>query len=126
MPYQDGFGDNGTEATGLSKPGDGDDRMQKKSENVAHAPDGIKLKNLKNSVACGIRLPQVHFTLALLWQFRVNRKALLFDEVRHLSECDECLLLLGLCQSSQSLSEAERELRELGRIQVNSKKNPCS
>ena len=32
--------------------------MQKKSENVAHAPDGIKLKNLKNSVACGIRLQQ--------------------------------------------------------------------
>jgi hypothetical protein len=59
MPHQDGFGDNGPEATGLSKPDDGDDRMQKKSENVAHAPDGIKLKNLKNSVACGIRLPQV-------------------------------------------------------------------
>ena len=57
----------------------------------------------------------VHFTLALLWQFRVNRKALLFDEVRHLSECDERLLLLGLCQSSQSLSEAERELIELGK-----------
>jgi hypothetical protein len=32
--------------------------MQKKSENVAHAPDGIKLKNIKNSVACGIRPPQ--------------------------------------------------------------------
>jgi len=57
MPHQDGFGDNGPEATGLSKPDDGDDGMQKKSENVAHAPDGIKVKNLKNSVACGIRLP---------------------------------------------------------------------
>jgi hypothetical protein len=42
MPHQDGFGDNGPEATGLSKPDDGDDRMQKKSENIAHAPDGIK------------------------------------------------------------------------------------
>jgi hypothetical protein len=50
MPHQDGFGDNGPEATGLSKPDDGDDCMQKKSENVAHAPDGIKLKNLKNSL----------------------------------------------------------------------------
>jgi hypothetical protein len=50
MPHQDGFGDNGPEATGLSKPDDGDGGMQKKSENVAHAPDGIKLKNLKNSV----------------------------------------------------------------------------
>jgi hypothetical protein len=66
----------------------------------------------------------VHFTLAMLWDFRVNRKALLFEEVRHLSECDECLLLLGLCQSSQSLSEAERELKELGRIQIISKKTP--
>ena len=33
----------------MSKPDDGDDRMEKKSENVAHARDGIKLKNLKNS-----------------------------------------------------------------------------
>jgi hypothetical protein len=32
MPHQDGFGDNGPEATGLSKPDDGDDCMQKKSE----------------------------------------------------------------------------------------------
>ena len=50
MPHQDGFGDNGPETTGLSKPDDGDDRMEKKSENGAHSPDGIKLKNLKNSV----------------------------------------------------------------------------
>jgi hypothetical protein len=50
MPHQDGFGDNGPEATGLSKSDDGDDGMQKKSENVAHAADGTKLKNLKNSV----------------------------------------------------------------------------
>jgi hypothetical protein len=49
MPHQDGFGDNGPEATGLSQPDDGDDCMQKKSENVAHAPDGIKLKKLRNS-----------------------------------------------------------------------------
>jgi hypothetical protein len=48
MPHQDGFGDNGTEATGLSKPDDDDDRMKNQSKNVAHAPDGIKLKNLKN------------------------------------------------------------------------------
>ena len=49
MPHQDGFGDNGPEATGLSKPDDRDDCVQKKSENVAHAPDGIKLKKLNNS-----------------------------------------------------------------------------
>ena len=51
MPHQDGFGDNGRpEATGLIKPDDCDDRMQKKSENVAHARDRIKRKSLKNSV----------------------------------------------------------------------------
>jgi hypothetical protein len=33
----------------LTKSDDGDDRVQKQSENVAHAPDGIKLKKLRNS-----------------------------------------------------------------------------
>jgi hypothetical protein len=50
MSHQDGLGNNGPEATGLNQPDDGDDRVQKKSENVAHAPDGIKLKKLKNSM----------------------------------------------------------------------------
>jgi hypothetical protein len=50
MSHQDGFGDNGPETTGLSKPDDGDDRMEKQSENVAHARDGIKSKKLKNSM----------------------------------------------------------------------------
>src|SRR5215467_1167155 len=49
MSHQDGLGNNRPETTGLSKPDDGDDRMEKKSENVAHARDGIKPKNLKNS-----------------------------------------------------------------------------
>jgi hypothetical protein len=44
MSHQDGLGNNGTEPTGLTKPDDGDDRMQKKSENVAHPQDRIKLK----------------------------------------------------------------------------------
>jgi len=33
----------------LNQPDDGDDRMQEKGENVAHAQDGIKLKKFKNS-----------------------------------------------------------------------------
>ena len=53
MPHQDGFGDNGPEATGLSKPDNGDNRVYKKSENVAHLQDRIKLKNLKNSGRLG-------------------------------------------------------------------------
>src|SRR5437870_12212506 len=49
MSHQAGLGNNGAEATGLTKPDDGDDRMQKKSENVAHGRNGIKLNKLDNS-----------------------------------------------------------------------------
>jgi hypothetical protein len=50
MSHQDGLGNNRPETPRLSKPDDGDDRAQKKSENVAHASDAIKLKKLKNSM----------------------------------------------------------------------------
>jgi hypothetical protein len=42
MSHQDGLGNNRTEPAGLTKSNDSDDRVQKQSENVAHAPDGIK------------------------------------------------------------------------------------
>src|SRR5262249_46949849 len=48
MSHQDRLGNNGPEATGLTKPDDDDDRVQNKRENVAHAQDGIKLKKVKN------------------------------------------------------------------------------
>jgi hypothetical protein len=50
MSHQDGFGNDGPKATGPSKPDGGHHRMQKKSENLAHARDGIKFKKLKNSM----------------------------------------------------------------------------
>jgi len=46
VPQQDGFGNNGTNATGTTKPDDRDDRMQKKCENLAHFQDGNRCKNL--------------------------------------------------------------------------------
>jgi hypothetical protein len=49
MSHQDGLGNNRTQPAGLTKSEDGDDRVQKENENVAHAPDGIKLKQLRNS-----------------------------------------------------------------------------
>jgi hypothetical protein len=49
MAHQDGLGNNGTEPAALTESEDGDDRVQKENENVAHAPDGIKLKKLGNS-----------------------------------------------------------------------------
>ena len=57
MSHQDRLGNNGPQATGLTKPDDGDDRMRNKRENVAHAQDGIKLKSSRIPSACGIRLP---------------------------------------------------------------------
>jgi hypothetical protein len=50
MSHQDGFGNDGPKPTGASKPDYGHHRMQKKSENLAHARDGIKSKKLKNSM----------------------------------------------------------------------------
>jgi hypothetical protein len=58
VSHQDGFGNDRTQPTGSSKPDDDDDGVKKKSENVAHAQDGIRPKKLKNSGACGIRHPQ--------------------------------------------------------------------
>ena len=49
MSHQDGLGNNRSEPTRSTKPDDDNDGMQKKSENVAHAEDGIGLKKLKNS-----------------------------------------------------------------------------
>ena len=45
------LGNDGTEATGLSKPDDGNNRVQKKSENVAHLQDRIRLKEATESRA---------------------------------------------------------------------------
>jgi hypothetical protein len=49
MSHQDELGNNGTESSGLTKSDDGDDCVQKWSENVVHAPDGIERKKLMNS-----------------------------------------------------------------------------
>jgi hypothetical protein len=59
MSHQDGFGNDGPKAAGASKPDEGHHRMQKKSENLAHARDGIKSKKLKNSMGLANSLPQV-------------------------------------------------------------------
>ena len=49
VSHQDGFGNHGTEPARSTKSDHDADRMQKKSENVAHAEDGIRLRKLKNS-----------------------------------------------------------------------------
>ncbi len=57
MSNQDRLHNNGPEATRLTKPDDGNDRMQNKRESVAHAPDRIKLRSSRIQAASGIRLP---------------------------------------------------------------------
>jgi hypothetical protein len=49
MSHQDGLGNNRTESTGLEQPDADNNRMQKKSENVTHVQDGIKLNKFKDS-----------------------------------------------------------------------------
>jgi hypothetical protein len=49
VSQQNGLDHDGTEPTGASKSDHDDNGMQKKSEDVAHAQDGIKLSKLKNS-----------------------------------------------------------------------------
>jgi hypothetical protein len=48
MSQQHGLGNHRPEATGLTNADNSDDRMQKKSENVAHLQDRIKLKKPQN------------------------------------------------------------------------------
>src|SRR5215471_14492080 len=57
MSHQDRLGDNGPETTKLSKPDEGNDRMEKKSENVAHARMVSNRRSSRIQDACGIRLP---------------------------------------------------------------------
>jgi hypothetical protein len=51
-----------------------------------------------------------HIPLMLLWKFRMNERPLTIEEMLHVSSCDECMSLLGLCVRSVSLKELERRL----------------
>src|SRR5215471_15191509 len=53
VSHQDGFGNKRTETTRPSQLDDDNDRVQQKSENVAHGQNRIKLKKPKNS--CHLR-----------------------------------------------------------------------
>jgi hypothetical protein len=51
-----------------------------------------------------------HIPLMLLWKCRMNERPLTIEEMLHVSSCDECMSLLGLCVRSASLKELERRL----------------
>src|SRR5215813_12902283 len=59
MSHQNGLSNNATETTGFTEPDDGDDRIQKESENVAHARMVSNRTSSRIQDARGIRLPHV-------------------------------------------------------------------
>ena len=56
-----------------------------------------------------------HLTVVTLWNYRNNVGQLSKEEVLHITDCEDCLVLLGVCQSSKSLEEAKQRLRYRGR-----------
>jgi hypothetical protein len=52
-----------------------------------------------------------HISIEALWKYRGEMVPLSPDQLQHLYYCDGCLTLLGICQCSNSLAEANR-LRE--------------
>src|SRR6266516_7152879 len=59
MSHQDGLGNNGAEASGLTKPDDGDDRMQKRVKMSRMAGMVSNLTSSRIQGTCGIRLRHV-------------------------------------------------------------------
>src|SRR5215831_9271706 len=59
LSHQNGLSNNATETTGFTEPDDGDDRIQKESENVAHARMVSNRTSSRIQDARGIRLPHV-------------------------------------------------------------------
>jgi len=66
MSHQNGLSNNATETTGFTEPDDGDDRIQKESENVAHARMVSNRTSSRIQDARGIRLPQVTVAKAIV------------------------------------------------------------
>jgi len=49
-----------------------------------------------------------HIPLEILWEYRVQNVPKPSDEVQHLLVCDDCLAMLGLCDTARTLKHAER------------------
>ena len=48
-----------------------------------------------------------HISLDALWKYRAEKMRLTPDEMTHLYHCDECLSTLRICQSCNSIDEAQ-------------------
>ena len=49
-----------------------------------------------------------HIGIEALWKYRAEKIALSPEQLHHLYVCDDCLALLGICQISTNIDEAER------------------
>jgi hypothetical protein len=52
-----------------------------------------------------------HISLVILWNYHAGSRPLSNEEMVHISNCTECLSVLGLCQISKSIQEVESELK---------------
>ena len=56
-----------------------------------------------------------HLPLSLLWQYSQNRDAHLFTaQMDHLTLCEDCIGILWICRSSNSIQDAKARLIEHG------------
>jgi hypothetical protein len=53
-----------------------------------------------------------HLALSVLWAFRSRKEILSSEAVKHLADCEDCMIVLGICQTSQSLEQATWRLNE--------------
>jgi hypothetical protein len=53
-----------------------------------------------------------HIPLLTLWEYRASQRSLSTEERHHLTSCNDCLSLLGLCFTCSSIEQVERRLSE--------------
>jgi hypothetical protein len=53
-----------------------------------------------------------HIPLLTLWEYGMSQRSLSEEEKHHMTGCDDCLSLLGLCLTSSSMKQVERRLSD--------------
>jgi hypothetical protein len=53
-----------------------------------------------------------HIPLLTLFEHSVNHEALSTDQFRHVTHCNDCLALFGLCLRCDSIEQVEQRLSE--------------
>ena len=55
-----------------------------------------------------------HISFAVLWTYSRDKSGLDDDCLQHLTECEDCVAVLGICRGSRTLEQAQRLLEEEG------------